>query len=60
MATKRLASDNDDVLAYAAGSKKQRIGVSDCALSGGSYQKHGIEDYTVGWICAITAEYIAA
>jgi hypothetical protein len=57
-AKKRLASNND-VPTYTQ-SKKRRIGDLEDILIGGSKEKPNDKDYTVGWICAITAEYVAA
>jgi nucleoside phosphorylase len=59
MSNKRPASDSNDVSAY-IDSKKPRTGGSESVHIGGSQQKRGNEDYTVGWICAITTEYVAA
>ena len=58
MSTKRLACD-DNTIAFRQ-SKKLRIRDSESALTRGPRQKHRNEDYTVGWICAITTEYVAA
>jgi nucleoside phosphorylase len=58
MSKKRTTSDND-VPAY-TDSKKLRLGNSESILAGGSQQERGNENYTIGWICAITAEYVAA
>ncbi|KAF2473448.1 purine and uridine phosphorylase [Lindgomyces ingoldianus] len=58
MSKKRAASD-DEVLAYSE-SKKSKIGISKSVLIEGSQQNLQNEAYTVGWICAITTEYVAA
>jgi nucleoside phosphorylase len=58
MSKKRLAGE-DEVLAYSE-SKKPRIVVSKSALKESSQQNLQNESYTVGWICAITTEYVAA
>ena len=61
MSKKRPAVDSNDVPTY-IGSKKLRVGSSECVPIGGSTQKRALrnEDYTVGWICAIVTEYVAA
>lgn len=58
MSKKRLA-DHDEVLAHSE-PKKPKTRVSDSALTDGSQQNLQNVDYTVGWICAITPEYVAA
>jgi len=59
MSEERLVSDNDGANAY-TGSGKLRTRGLESAATGGLHQKRGNEDYTIGWICAITAEYVAA
>jgi nucleoside phosphorylase len=58
MSEKRLAGA-DAELAYSE-SKKPRIVVPKTVVTEGSQQNAQNESYTVGWICAITTEYVAA
>ena len=59
MPHKRFASDDDNVPAFTK-SKKQRLRVLESDLKEPVKQKQKNEDYTVGWICAIATEYVAA
>ncbi|KAF2193422.1 hypothetical protein K469DRAFT_745042 [Zopfia rhizophila CBS 207.26] len=59
MSEKRLASDSEDAPAYTE-LKKRRIGVSEGVLTDGSRQNLRNESYTIGWICVISTEYVAA
>jgi nucleoside phosphorylase len=58
MSKKRPAGE-DDVLVYSE-SKKPKTGVSKSVLKESFQQNLHNESYTVGWICAITTEYVAA
>lgn len=58
MSKKRLAC-NDDEIAFRQ-SKKSKDNAWESTLTKGFQQKLGYKDYTVGWICAIATEYVAA
>jgi nucleoside phosphorylase len=57
--SKRKVGNNDDVPAY-TDVKKPRLRDPESIPTEASQQKRVNEDYTVGWICAIEPEYLAA
>src|SRR6266496_5610433 len=58
MSEKRLACDDDE--ATFSQSKRLKDNAWQNTTLKGSERKLRHEDYTVGWICAITTEYVAA
>lgn len=58
MSAKRPACEDDDITS--GHPKKFKNPDSEGVLPITSQQKRGNGDYTVGWICAITTEYVAA
>jgi nucleoside phosphorylase len=57
--SKKRSADEEEVIACSE-SKKPRIEVSKSVLEDSSHLTLPNESYTVGWICAITTEYVAA
>jgi nucleoside phosphorylase len=59
MPKRRLTDDHIDVSADTR-SKKPRLGNPESNPTGTVQPQQANEDYTIGWICAITVEYVAA
>jgi nucleoside phosphorylase len=59
MSKRRLTSTDNDIPAY-TDLKKLKLSNPESVSREASQQKRANEDYTVGWICAIEPEYLAA
>ncbi|KAL7914041.1 hypothetical protein GGI35DRAFT_475875 [Trichoderma velutinum] len=57
---KRVLISNNHQDAAIGTEKRQKIPICGQNLSGSSLQRKTNDQYTVGWICAITTEYVAA